>query len=180
MKAIFYFTSPLLIIFITNANACNNNSLGTLNLYNKNVNCISNTGTVILNNVTVKSNTMIVGELTAQGSSINDLDVTGKVDFSRNTTVIGNINIVGELKASNTKFEKPISITSSIIELKDGTNTNNIYIRKNNGRNYDEFIYLTNSTVNGNITFESGKGKVVLDSRSKITGSLNGGATIYR
>ncbi len=187
-----FFTIPLVCTFIGESKACDNSTSGNSKLDNINVDCIShsgklnlntvvvreeliNTGKLNINDVRINGTLSVTGNLESSGSSIKDLNATGTIVLNNNDNISGDVDIVGKLTASNSRFEKQLLITSSIITLNNGTTTKNIYIRRNNGKKVDEYLYLNNSTVNGNITFESGRGKVVANSGSRINGSIIGG-----
>ncbi len=191
MKKMF-FTIPLVCAFMGESMACDNNTIGDSRVNNRTIDCISHSGILRLRNVIVQETLSNFGELninggridgtlsvsgnfTSSGSTIKNINASGDIVFSNNNNITGNTDIIGALTVSNSKFDKQLLITSSRIKLSDGTTTKNIYVRKNNGSNATEYIYLNDSTVNGDITFESGNGIVIANSGSRINGSIIGG-----
>lgn len=148
---------------------------GRLNIENSIKKCIMHYGFVNLENVTILENTFVSGKLTGSNVSLNDVKVNGEMSLSESSIVNGKVKINGSLITSSAKFEKPIFITSSKIQLNEGTVTKDIYVIKHSLDPKEEFVYIDNSMVDGNITFESKLGKVILLNGSKISGKVYGG-----
>ncbi len=148
---------------------------GKISIENSIKKCIMHYGYVNLENVTILENTFVSGKLVASNASLNDIKINGELFLYQSSIINGKVNIDGLLVSSSTKFEKPIFITSSKIELNDGTVTKDIYIMKHRIDSKEEFLYIDNSTVDGDIIFESNLGKVILINGSKILGNVYGG-----
>ena len=151
---------------------------GKLNIENSIKKCIMHYGLVNLDNVTVRENTFVSGKLFGSNVSLNNININGDLFLSDSSIVNGKVIINGLLITSSSKFEKPIYITTSKIELNEGSITKDIYIQKHPFNIREEFIYIDNSTVNGNITFEGNLGRVILVNGSIITGKVIGGEII--
>ncbi|MCS5711096.1 hypothetical protein [Candidatus Berkiella aquae] len=149
---------------------------------------LHHSGVLQLDNVKVEGDTLINGYLLAKNSSFHDLTVNGQCQLE-NTELLGPLSINGQLQlknvnaegpitvygflgARNTQFAKPITITSANLDLID-SNAQNITIEP--VKDLKQTLNLTRSTVNGDITFTSGKGIVKVDPASSIKGKVKGG-----
>lgn len=131
---------------------------GFLKAYNVNLNTVSANGMVTINNSTIKGFFHFRGDLT----------VNGLTDYNK-------LEMVGILDASNSSFDD-IEITSEKSYL-SSTSTKNIV--EHMASNHHEKIYLrNNSVVNGDISFDSGNGEVVVSGGSRVMGAVRGGRII--
>ncbi len=166
----------LLTNIVTSAIACENESEGNIRISNTTKDCINHLGSVFLSNVIVRNKVDVTGNLEGANVSLNGIFMEGRLLLNGRNNVAGNVDIVGELVSANTNFSKKIKINSYNIQLKNGTVTKDILVRKNDkGTTGTQYLYIDNSTVNGNITFESGKGRVILSNGGRYTGALIGG-----
>ena len=102
----------------------------------------------------------VTGSLSAQNVQCNELTATGSVDI-RDWTIKNRTTVIGLLHAQNSKFSD-LEITSNKVSL-ENTTVDNIMIKRS-GDNKVQELFLTGATiVNGNITFESGKGKIIAE-----------------
>ncbi len=119
---------------------------------------ISASGSASLENINVK----------------NNLKVSGSFE-GKNITVEGKTKISGGMIVSKGNFTD-IEISASRIKLFD-SKSHNILILESDSK---QKLELKNSTISGDITFESGKGEIYLDSDSKILGKVDGAKVIKK
>lgn len=166
--------------------------IGHLNLDNANLRCIENAGNTILNEVkidgrivivgktklskvNINGKTKIIGHLKGTNITINHLHTIGKVSLNGTSCIKGETFVIGNLIASNTKFLKKILLISEKLELNAGTHTKSIHFLKNRDKTQEEYIFLNGATVDGDITFESKNGYIIMSNGAKIKGFVNGG-----
>lgn len=154
------------------------------------------TGPLKFQDLEIENKAVITGPMSGEKGKFNNLVVTGPMDVTKilcNKIVItgsamvsdmivkGDFKIIGYLRSLDSEFHN-IIITSNKVSLKNST-VNNIEMKKINDSEeaQEQVIVLHGSTiVKGNITFESGNGKVLLDDTAKIEGSVEGGGIIQR
>lgn len=90
----------------------------------------------------------------------------------------GEVCVNGYLGANYSQFNDALSARTGLITLK-GTQTQSIYVY-HHGPYFDQQVILIEegSVVDGDITFESQRGRVILDKTSKVTGNIIGGHVI--
>ena len=103
-----------------------------------------------------------------------DLIVSGSFE-GKDITVTGKTKISGGMIVSKGDFND-IEISSSRIKLFD-SKAHNMLILESDSK---QKLELKNSTISGDITFESGKGEIYLDSDSKILGKVDGAKVIKK
>lgn len=151
------------------------------------------TGAFEFSNLEVLNSATITGPTSkSKNGKFGSLTVTGP--FEANDVIAKDINITGSLNAQNLKVENEttvigglsvdkgslnnITITSDKITLKDTEVKGNITVKKASGlfgKTRDQVLQLEGkTTVKGNITFESGEGKVEQASDSKVEGQVTG------
>lgn len=154
------------------------------------------------NNLTSKgylqfSDLHITGNFTSHGSAVgeklkcNNFVVSGSIKASDLTASFGsvkgaisahNLNISGDLKLSGEIYITKsilgnVEITSNAATFKD-SKIHNIMVKNNN--NKEQKITLANKTIiSGDVTFESGNGKIYLDNSSKIEGKITGATIVH-
>lgn len=117
----------------------------------------------------------ITGPFVAKNVTCSKLEVTGPVDVT-DLKVSGATTIIGPLKAGKSIFQN-LTITSDKVILED-SKTKDIVVEKNEDKK--QVLHLKGKTiVEGNITFESGKGTVKQGSEVKIQGEIKG-ATVEK
>lgn len=117
----------------------------------------------------------ITGPFVAKNVTCSKLEVTGPVDVT-DIQVSGATTIIGPLRAVKSTFEN-ITITSDQVTLED-SKTKDIIVEKNEDKK--QVLNLKGKTiVEGNITFESGKGIVKQGLEVKIQGEIKG-ATVEK
>lgn len=143
-----------------------------------------------LNGTTVTNQITVDGFLNTENANLNNVQangiahingtvVTGDFKFNGSLTLkevklSGILDMTGFLTAEDSQLGT-IDITSNNISLK-GTSTKDITVHKT--KHDKETIYLqTGTTVNGNITFESGNGYVV-EEGGTVIGNVIGGKIV--
>jgi hypothetical protein len=119
----------------------------------------------------IKSSSLTVtGPLKVENLSTNSLVVMGPTKLEH-STINGSTTITGPLKAKDSKFND-ITVTAGEIELKKSL-VKSILVKKDLA--YSTQVLTLNSTmVSGDVIFESGQGKIILENGSKIQGTVTG------
>lgn len=131
-------------------------------------------GELDIKDTVVADSIKINGDMEASNVTCKNLIVSGSLE-SNNILVNKDTMINGYLKAKNSNFED-INATSEKIMLFN-TRVNNIIVKSIKDKKTQQIILNGNTTINGNIIFESGIGEVLLLSKEvKIVGKVNGGA----
>lgn len=140
-----------------------NTTMGKITLH-----CLKITGVVNLNGTTIQKNLDLIGSLNATSAHLNQLNSKGDVILHQ-TIVSGKTNIQGKLEATNTIFANSIQLTTTSATFYHSTLENlQVTAQKT------AYVYLNQSTVNGNINFTQGHG-VVKNNHSTIKGKIIGG-----
>lgn len=130
-------------------------------------------GELDIKDTVVADSIKINGDMEASNVTCKNLIVSGSLE-SNNIIVKKDAMINGYLKAKNSKFED-INATAEKIMLFN-THVNNIIVQSIKDKKTQQIILNGNTTINGNIIFESGIGEVLLLSKEvKIFGKVNGG-----
>ncbi|WP_186645648.1 hypothetical protein [Fluviispira vulneris] len=134
-----------------------------------------NTGKVKLQNVESLGDMDITGKFNARKIKSKNISITGQTEFSGQSIISGKTYVLGDLTAKETIFKDKIEVTAEIVKLYDSVLAKNIYFRKNKNDKYEqEYLYINNSTVEGNIEFESGRGNVIISNSGKVKGKIIG------
>lgn len=114
-------------------------------------------------------NAEINGSLSVNGMTTNNITVEGSLN-GENIEVKSNTVIFGGLFVKNSHFQN-IEITSDNISFTDST-VNDIVIKDSISKY--QTLTLKNTQVNGNINFESERGKIKMDDKSQVKGKITG------
>lgn len=106
-------------------------------------------------------------------SNIGRLAVSGFLR-TKKSTYNNPVKIVGYIYAESCNFNNTLIICSNKADFKN-CNTKDIVFSEDHPR--EEKLILKNTTVDGSVTFKSGKGKISMDSQSFITHNVNGAIT---
>ncbi|MGC2310335.1 MAG: hypothetical protein WA432_01785 [Candidatus Babeliaceae bacterium] len=128
--------------------------------------------------LTLKKSLEVNGSGTLKNSKIfGPLHVNGSIDFD-NVTVNSQSTINGSIDTNKSSFEKLIALSGDG-SFKDSQLTE-ILVKKPT-KEQKNTLYLSGTTcVSGDITFESGKGKVYLSDEAHIKGKVIGGEIIKK
>lgn len=130
-------------------------------------------GELDIKDTVVGDSIKINGDMEASNVTCKSLIVSGSL-ASNNMLVKGETIINGYLKDKNSNFEDINAAAEKIILF--NTHVKNIIVRSIKDQKTQQIILNGKTTVNGNIIFESGIGKVLLLSKeAKIVGKVNGG-----
>jgi len=149
---------------------------GLTDLHNASYENLTVNGLAKLKKVSVSQNLTVNGNLSASDSTIGAMHVNGLVDLNK-TTVSGVSKINGLLRAQSSTLNQ-IVISTEKAFLSDSV-TKTITVKKTK-EFVEQLIELNNTKVDGDILFESGKGKVVLKGSSGITGKIEGGVSVKK
>lgn len=134
-------------------------------------------GSAKLDGTTVSNLTEVNGKLTANDSTLNELNVNGSANLE-SCTIQGNASISGSLKGKDNTFEDTLTISSENTTL-SSSSLQSIEVRKVNSSDDKQVIRLEkNTSVEGDITFASGNGEVIIDASSEVLGNVIGGTVI--
>ena len=136
----------------------------------------------------VKGHSIVNGSLNATNSLFNSLIVNGFAKLAKTkitgtvtvngsaelnkTTIAGVTAIHGYLSAQNTEILSTLHLSSNKSKLEKCT-TKGIVVEKS--RPKPQRLYLNNSTIDGDITFLGGHGKVYVCGKTTIAGQVIGG-----
>lgn len=196
--------SHFLALTLATLPACLNINVGTTHLSGQTYSTRTMNGSANLDNVTVTETLTVNGSATISESNIKNLTTHGSANLQK-TTINGHCQTHGSLISSEstihqlttrgsanlyeTMVHELCDISGSLIAQSSTLNrmivsskritlinskTKTIHIRKQTGP-CEQIVELNNTTVDGDITFESGEGKILLKSNSKITGKVVGG-----
>ena len=132
-------------------------------------------GGATLNDVTVDHSLNCHGSLHANGSTFNQLHANGGVDLNK-CKISGQASFKGSVTAQDTRFDEKVTIHSKKTVLKECTLKQSIFVGKEvKGTLEPQVIELTDTVIEGDVTFEQGNGKIFLKGSSKILGKVAGG-----
>lgn len=109
----------------------------------------------------------------AKQATLKGLSLAGNLT-ARATTFEGEVKVTGWLRAKKCRFDGPLKLCSNCVELTD-CQTKSILFEENGGGERVETLYLNNANVEGEILFRGGKGRVIVDPKSRIAGDVQGG-----
>lgn len=131
-------------------------------------------GNLYTNNTAIQNSLKVIGVATLSGGSVANANIDGDGHFS-SVVMKGLTQLTGKLDATTTTFKGELKIDSPDITLKNTVAQN---IDVTDMTNPVDDLYLDGSHVNGNITFDSGKGEVFVKDGTVISGSVIGGKII--
>lgn len=134
---------------------------------------IDHNGMLELKGTTVRQHLKLNGTLNAQQAILNKVNVNGAVDL-KETTVAGPCEVKGKVYSLRSSFQNLLSVFSHSIVLEAST-CESISVKKGSDDKPTEITLKNQTTVNGDIAFEMGNGKVYVDASSTIKGSVRGG-----
>jgi cytoskeletal protein CcmA (bactofilin family) len=148
-------------------------SSGFANYGKETLSSLKSNGFVTLSGTTVKGLVDVNGKLEADGASIGSMDVNGSVTLT-NCRVNGKARVNGFFSATKTAFFDECSVASQKVILTACT-APSIVIRDISWMPGTQVLELQGgSKVSGNVTFESGKGKIILSEESLVAGTIIG------
>ena len=147
------------------------NVFGPLTMKNVTANDVITKGPLTMNQATV-NNITVQGTLTMTNASANNVNVQGSV-LSTSSTVKGQVSAEGPVEATYSTFEQSVFSTSNSVILSSSQVVGNVTETSNNG---PAVLKMTGkSVVSGNVEFPAQSGQVILDSQSKVVGTIVNG-----
>ncbi|ADI37597.1 hypothetical protein [Waddlia chondrophila] len=146
---------------------------------NEELDSISVDGSVFINRTTVSNSVLVNGSLLAKESNLGSLHVNGAAKVEN--SLINNETIInGAIYAKSTSFEGFFSVASEKTTLKD-CEAHLLEVRKiNNNKTQQILELLGNTTIHGDIKFESQEGLIYVTKGVKILGEVIGGTVQFR
>jgi hypothetical protein len=143
---------------------------------------------LVMNGTNVSNYLKVNGNFEASNSSFKHVDLNGKSTVA-NSIVTGNFNVNGEtrldkvtvydnfhaagqLSIVNSWVKKSFDVRGNYVKIYNSS-VKDIIIKKSNTETVVEIHGGTQ--VKGNIVFDSGVGKVLIDKKSRVHGSIIGG-----
>lgn len=118
------------------------------------------------------SDARVKGSLTLKDSKVEKIVVHGKLSM-QNSEVEGDVAAYGNISVMNSIVNGSISSNTSSMKL-ENAKVRNIVIRKDKIGGIQTVFLKGTSLVEGDITFESGAGKVIISPEAKFQGKTNG------
>lgn len=161
---------------------------GSTQIENKDLTTLHHSGELEVEKVKVTGSAIINGRFQALNSQFNELTINGQSEMKA-SEALGNTSINGALKVTDSKFGgslvlnglleakdseflKPVTITSTKIDFIN-CKVQSLLI-KTTKEDQQQILTLQDTTINGDVTFESGNGLVKMNKNSKISGKVNG------
>jgi hypothetical protein len=149
---------------------------GFQSIQNKTLNSLNINGAVELRNTNITGMAEINGSIEALNAQIGQLQVRGAARLKK-CVVNGTTVIHGHLYAEETTFKKELSVFAQNLTL-NACNVDSILFNYDEKATRQQMLVLSNGTiVTKDVTFEGGKGSIVLSNESKIQGTV-AGATV--
>lgn len=134
---------------------------------------LKSNGRVTLEGTTVKNLLHVNGSIYSHKASIGKLNVGGHAHLSR-SKILGKSEVSGTLNAEKCTFGNKIVLTGQKMSLQN-CKVKSIFIKKTYWPFTSQVIELSkNSICKGKITFESGKGRIIVKDGSKVLGKVRG------
>lgn len=130
--------------------------------------------------VTIQKKIVVNGSLIAKNVLFeSDLFANGTISIT-DSTIKGHVFPRGVLQSTNSIFLNTIQLMgdeSHFYHCQTGT----IFVQKTFSKKVVQNLYLSNGTsVSGDIIFQTGMGKIYIDSTSLIQGKIIGGELVHR
>ncbi len=122
----------------------------------------------------VKGHVNLMGDSKLEDSTFEGtITIQGKASFDDNT-FNEKVKVLGALKISESTFNKTLTVDASQLKIKASTIHGDLIIKKH-PYNKEQHVEIIESTINGNVQFESGAGLMTQDKKSMIKGKVTGG-----
>ena len=148
---------------------------GAADFSNAHFKSLSVNGALDLNNSKVDERIKVHGAASLNKVQVGSVKVYGAL-HAKGVVVHGTAKIAGALVAHNSKFQ---DIKISTVECAlENTTTKNIVFETDSHKKQQKLVLKGKTVINGDITFESENGEVILDKTSTIKGKIIGGKII--
>jgi hypothetical protein len=135
---------------------------------------LTGNGVFALDGTTVKNNTIITGSLYANNAHFDSLVVVNGQANLADCTLRGPSLFQGLFNATKSAFHAPVTLASHTFIFHD-CDIDSIVVKKPSWLSGTQVVVLTDKSIcRGTITFEAGRGKVILSPDSKILGKITG------
>jgi hypothetical protein len=175
MKTFLLFTALIFPLLIAGETVKKNTThapyYGPTEINNKTVEQLTIYGPAFIKNTQVKEKAILKGPVNAQGSTFNDIQVDGIAKFE--DVKVNQLSVNGPLAAVNSTLNE-ITIASNELSLM-GTNVNRLMVKTNHFTFGKQTVYLDKESKVEHLSFESGKGVVILEDAASSVTKLEGG-----
>lgn len=135
---------------------------------------IETNGLIKLDGTTITEYLQVNGSLKAEGAQIEKMQINGQATLD-NCLIKKKSVVCGFLSVINSKFRDELSVSSEKATFNSSTLTS-LHILQVEGYQGVQLVELVGKTkIDGSITFDSGKGEVIADPDTEITGKIIGG-----
>jgi hypothetical protein len=150
-----------------------NISSGVISYGKDSLSSLKGNGLVTLEGTYVRGPLEVNGSLSAKDAHIGSLIVTGHASLE-GCVIDGKASVKGFLSAENTTFQDTLGLTTQKASFENST-LSSVVIHKSGWAFGTQELILSKKTIcKGPITFESGKGKIILSDDSQILGPVEG------
>ncbi|MBM18088.1 MAG: hypothetical protein CL947_03430 [Epsilonproteobacteria bacterium] len=141
------------------------------------INLIVN-GSANFQHIQVEKQLQVNGSLQASDCIFKKVQVNGSFELE-DSNVSELVQVNGLAEFQDCQLHK-VELASAEVTF-DDCQIYTIHIKKiNNSSNDSQTVVLDDTVIQGNVTFESGTGKIVLEGSSKIVGKIIGGTIISK
>lgn len=177
MKYLITTTASLLLLFSNFAQGFAEDksaeATGIIHHGKETMDSLQGNGRVTLEGTTIKNGLKVNGSLFGHKASIGKLDVGGHGHLVK-CQVLGKSSVSGFFSAEKTNFKDKLVLTGQKLVLQK-CKVGSIHVKKTPWPFQSQVVELSkNSVCKGKITFESGKGRVIVKDKSKILGKVRG------
>lgn len=144
---------------------------GPVTMNNVSANDVTVNGPLTMNHTNV-NNITVAGPLTMTYSNANDVHIKGPL-YINSSTVKGLTSVEGPVEAIRSTFEKDVFSASNQVDLSSSQVMGKVTEKSSNDK---AILKMTDkSTIFGNVEFSAQAGKVIVDSQSKVIGTVVNG-----
>lgn len=150
-----------------------NVSSGVISYGKESLESLQANGLVTLDGTTIRGKLEVNGSVKANGATIGYFECNGHANL-QDCQILAKTNVSGFLNATKCSFQGPITASTQKIEFNDCT-LDSLVIKSPGWVLGSQVVELNGaSSVKGDITFESGKGKITKSSQATIGGNVTG------
>jgi hypothetical protein len=136
-------------------------------------------GLAKLHGTTITDLLQVTGSLISLYAHLNTVDITGEANFT-DTHVEKEATIIGSIQAVSSTFHQHLNLLTQKAVFTH-CKLKSISIRQDSAFKGKQLLELKQGTiVNGSITFEGGKGEILLYPGSQILGTVTGGKVVRK
>lgn len=144
---------------------------GPVTMNNVTANDVTVNGPLTMNHTNV-NNITVAGSLTMTYGNANDINIKGPLHIN-SSTIKGLASVEGPVEATRSTFEKDVFSASNFVMLSSSQIVGKVTEKSSNEK---AILKMTDkSIISGNVEFSGQAGQVILDSQSKVMGSVVNG-----